>query len=773
MDRKPSATGDSPVLIDPVCGMIVAPHSAKGPVVLAGTPYYFCSAACWSRFEDNPEQFLSTSVPAGSDTDDIEHTCPMHPGVRQQGPGPCPECGMALEPLMPVAVADDAELRSMSMRLWVCTGLTLPLLVHAMLEMVFIRSLESTTAWGGGAAIQLLLATPVVIWGGLPFFRRAAASLRTMRLNMFSLIGAGVGVSYIYSIAAMFGGTAFPAAFRGPDGRAPVYFETAAVITTLVLLGQVLELRARRHTGAAIRSLLELSPKEAVRVESDGSDRSVPLDLVVVGDRLRVVPGQKVPVDGEVLEGASAVDESMLTGEALAVAKDVGDDVTGGTLNKWGSFVMVARRVGAETVLARIVTLVGEAQRSRAVVQRLADTVAGWFVPVVVLVALGTFFLWLAFGPAPAAGQGLLSAVAVLIIACPCALGLAAPVSITVATGRGAAAGVLIRNARTIERLERIDTLVFDKTGTLTEGRPRVVAIEVMDGGAEQEVLALAASLARGSGHPLSKAVIDEARRRGVRVLEPKEFRSISGLGVIGLVGSRRVLLGSERLLEQHAIDTAWMDSQAEAQRFEGRTVIYLVVDGKVSALLAVADTIKASTPSTLASLAEAGLHVVVLSGDNCTSTAAVARSLGIDDVHGGLLPQEKIDHIRRLQREGRVVAMAGDGINDAPALAAADVGIAMGSGADVAIESADVTLLGGDLSGVVAALRLGRATMANIRRNLFFAFAYNAAAIPIAAGALYPILGVMLSPMLAAAAMSLSSVSVIANALRLRRVKL
>ena len=777
---------------DPVCGMTVDPASAAGSATHNGTTYYFCSRHCLEKFRADPGRYtgsqpaevghsccgvtaaaarLPRAVATAPTSAGGKYTCPMHPQIVRDGPGTCPLCGMALEPMTPQAgeAEDDTELRDMTRRLWASAALTLPLLLLAMGAMVGL-SLPDWLAHGGSNWLELVLATPVVLWGGWPFFVRAVQALRHRTANMFTLIALGTGAAWAFSVVATAAPELFPAGFRGEHG-VPVYFEAAAVIVTLVLLGQVLELRARRQTGSAIRALLGLTPKTARRVRPDGTDEDVPLGDVQVGDRLRVRPGEKVPVDGTVAEGRSAVDEAMVTGEPMPVEKNPGDAVIGGTVNGTGGFVMAATKVGAETLLARIVALVGEAQRSRAPVQRLADLVAAWFVPAVVLVAVVTFVVWAAFGPSPALAYALVNAVAVLIIACPCALGLATPMSIMVGVGRGAREGVLVRNAEALERMERVDTVVVDKTGTLTEGKPKLVTVESAGGVTEQELLRLAAALERGSEHPLAAAVVAGAKERGVEAPAAEGFESVSGKGVRGRVDGRTVALGNRAMMADAgvgAIDD--LTGRADALRAGGQTVLFLAVDGKPAGLLGVADPIKATTPEAVARLHAEGLRVVMLTGDSRATAEAVAKTLGIDQVFAEVLPDQKAEAVRRLQAEGRKVAMAGDGINDAPALAAADVGIAMGTGTDVAMESAGVTLVKGDLRGIAKARGLSRAVMANVRQNLVFAFAYNLLGVPVAAGVLYPFFGLLLSPMIAAAAMSLSSVSVVANALRLRR---
>jgi Cu+-exporting ATPase len=708
----------------------------------------------------------------GSAPEGTIYTCPMHPEVRQVGPGACPICGMALEPLEIEADAGpNEELRDMTRRFWIALVLTLPVFVLEMSGHLFGLA-ERLGGQQMSNWIQLALATPVVLWAAAPFFARGWRSVVSRNLNMFTLIALGVGVAWVYSAAATVLPSAFPAAMRGHGGAVPAYFEAAAVITVLVLLGQVLELRAREGTSGAIRALLDLAPKQARRVRDDGSDEEVPLADVHVGDRLRIRPGDKIPVDGEVTEGRSAVDESLVTGESMPVAKDVGDAVIGGSVNQTGALVIRAEKVGRDTLLSQIVQLVSQAQRSRAPVQRLADQVAGWFVPLVLATALAAFAAWFAFGPDPRFSYALLAAVAVVIIACPCALGLATPMSIMVGVGRGAQAGVLIKNAEALERFERVDTLVLDKTGTLTEGRPEVTKVLAV-GLDEAELLRLAASVERASAHPLATAIVRAAEARKLTLSPVTDFDSPTGKGATGVVDGRRVALGNARFLAEAGVHATRLEVEAEASRSEGATVIFAAVDGKPAGAIAIADPIKAGAADVLAALRREGLRIVMLTGDNRTTAEAVARRLGIENLEAEVLPQDKAAVIERLKQEGRTVAMAGDGVNDAPALAAADVGIAMGAGADVAIESAGVTLLGGELAGILKARRLSRAVMRNIRQNLFFAFVYNAAGVPIAAGVLYPVFGILLSPVIAAAAMSVSSVSVIANALRLRATRL
>ncbi|EAQ35730.1 heavy-metal transporting P-type ATPase [Nitrobacter sp. Nb-311A] len=759
--------------VDPVCGMKVEPATARYKLEHSGQTYYFCSERCRTKFEAEPAKYINGNpqqqpvahAPAGT-----IYTCPMHPQIRQVGPGNCPICGMGLEPELATAgTGPNPELIDMTRRFWVGLAFSVPVVI---LEMGghFVGGhgwIDQTLSnW-----VQLVLATPVVIWAGWPFFVRGWQSLMTRNLNMFTLIAMGTGVAWVYSIVATVAPGVFPAVFKAHDAVA-VYFEAAAVITVLVLLGQVLELRAREATSGAIKALLDLAPKTARRIRADGTDEEVEIAALQVGDRLRVRPGEKVPVDGEVAEGRSSLDESMVTGESMPVSKEVGGNVLAGTLNRSGGFIMRAEKVGADTMLSQIVQMVAQAQRSRAPIQRLADQVAGWFVPAVIVVAVAAFAVWAAYGPAPRFAFGLVAAVSVLIIACPCALGLATPMSIMVGVGRGAHAGVLIKNAEALERLERIDTLVIDKTGTLTEGRPKVVAVKATSDYTEAEVLRLAASVERASEHPLADAIVNESRDRGIQVADVQDFDSPVGKGALGTVEGRKVLLGNAAFMRSQGVDTSAMEAEAERQRGEGATVINMAVNRQLAGIMAIADPVKSSTPEALRDLASDGVKVIMLTGDNRTTALAVARQLGIADVEAEVLPDQKSAVVARLQKQGRIVAMAGDGVNDAPALAAAEVGIAMGTGTDVAMESAGVTLLKGDLTGIVRARRLSRATMRNIRQNLFFAFAYNAAGIPIAAGVLYPTFGLLLSPIVAAAAMALSSVSVVGNALRLRTAR-
>ena len=777
--------------VDPVCGMTVTPERAAGSATHQGTTYYFCGQSCLQRFTANPQAYIShrtpesTSAPADTPapalapttTAATQWTCPMHPEILRDRPGSCPICGMSLEPVSPVTVEGheeaNAELVDMTRRFWTSAALTIPLLAIVMGDYLPGQPLQRLLPSSSAGWLDLFLATPVVLWGGWPFFVRAWQSVVNHSLNMFTLIGLGVGVAYGYSVVATLFPGIFPPSFRDESGAVAVYFEAAAVIVSLVLLGQVLELRARSQTGAAIRALLGLAPKTARRILENGSEEDVPLDQVRRDDRLRVRPGEKVPVDGVVLEGTSAIDESMVTGESMPVEKSPQDRLIGATVNGTGSLVMRAERVGTDTLLAQIVHMVAEAQRSRAPIQKLADIVAGYFVPAVVAVAALTFAVWAIVGPDPRMAHALINAVAVLIIACPCALGLATPMSIMVATGRGATAGVLFRNAEAIEVMRKVDTLVVDKTGTLTVGKPKLVTVKATEGSDEARMLRLAASLERGSEHPLAAAIVTGAEERKLLLTKAEDFQSITGKGVKGRVQSSDVVLGNRALLDDLKIDPGGLTALAEDLRREGQTVMFVAIDGRAAGLLGVADPVKETTPEAIRQLHAEGLKIVMLTGDNRTTAEAVAKSLGIDDVLPDVLPDQKAEKVKQLQREGRVVAMAGDGVNDAPALAQAQVGIAMGTGTDVAMESAGVTLVKGDLRGIVRARRLSRATMGNIKQNLFFAFVYNALGVPIAAGVLYPAFGLLLSPMIAAAAMSFSSVSVIGNALRLRRISL
>jgi Cu+-exporting ATPase len=815
---------------DPVCGMSVDPAKAKASAEHGGQTYYFCCSGCAQKFQSNPDEYLKPKSPAlvtlggmattkpkaaAEQTSTHDHkpatayVCPMCPEVRESKPGPCPSCGMALEPEFPEALTkteytcpmhpeivrdhpgscpicgmaleprtvtaieqENPELREMTRRFWISVALTIPLLAIAMADMLpgmpVHRILPGTwLPW-----IELLLATPVVLWGGWPFFQRGWASIVNRSTNMFTLIALGTGVAYFYSLVATVLPGIFPASFRGMNGRPAVYFEAAAAIVTLVLLGQVLELRARGRTGAAIRALLDLAPRTA-RVLRNGTEQDIPLDQVHVGARLRVRPGEKIPVDGIVLEGRSSVDESMITGESVPVEKTDGARLIGGTVNGAGSFIMRAERVGSETLLAQIVQMVSQAQRSRAPIQRLADKVAGWFVPAVIAIDVLTFIGWAVFGPEPRFAYAIVNAVAVLIIACPCALGLATPMAIMVGTGRGARAGVLIKNAEALETLEKVDTLVIDKTGTLTEGKPRVISIESAQDVSESELLRLLASLEQGSEHPLASAILSAAKERSLTLASVSDFRSYPGKGISGRIEGRLVIAGNEQLFSEMNVALSNLLAKANELRSHAQSVIFVAIEGKPGGLIGIADPIKPSTPAALEDLKKEGLHIVMLTGDSKATAAAVARELNITEFEAEVLPETKRDVIAKLQKQGRVVAMAGDGVNDAPALAQADVGIAMGTGTDVAIESAGITLVKGDLAGIVRARKLSRATMKNIRQNLFFAFIYNSIGVPIAAGVLYPFFGILLSPIFAAAAMSFSSVSVITNSLRLRHAKL
>ncbi len=831
MDSHPhSAQPDAAAVtaLDPVCGMTVDPARARGTLEHAGRTYYFCSPHCVEKFRNDPERFLSTprpgthahvvsimpataSTPAkGKAAASALYACPMHPEVREPANRPCPKCGMALDPLSPPAPArieytcpmhpeivrsepgacpicgmaleprtitaaeePNPELADMTRRFWIGTALAAPLVLAAMAEMIPGSPLQHALPGALATWIQFALATPVVLWCGWPLLERGWQSIRSRHLNMFTLIGLGVAAAYGFSVMAILFPGLIPASFQGHGGGVPVYFEAAAAITVLVLLGQVLELRARSQTSSAIRALLDLSPKIARRLRPDGGEEDIPLDLVQPGDRLRVRPGEKVPVDGIVLEGNSSMDESLVTGESLPVEKAPGSRLTGGTVNGTGSLIMRAERVGSETLLAQIVRMVSEAQRTRAPIQRLADAVSAWFVPVVVVAAVLTFIAWATIGPEPRLAYALVNAVAVLIIACPCALGLATPMAVMVGTGRGARAGVLIKNAEALELMEKVDTLLVDKTGTLTEGKPRLVSVTPLAGQNESELLRLAASLEQRSEHPLAAAIVQGARERGIALVEPAEFRSLTGKGVIGKVEGREVAAGNRQLFDHLGIAVTEAADRAEALRRDGQTVMLVALDGRPAGLLGVSDPVKATAREAIEALRREGIRIVMLSGDSRTTAAAVAGKLEIAELEAEVLPQQKAEVVKRLQSQGRVVAMAGDGINDAPALAQSHVGIAMGTGTDVAMESAGITLLRGDLNGIVRARRLSRATMLNIRQNLFFAFVYNALGVPIAAGVLYPFFGLLLSPILASAAMSFSSVSVISNSLRLKKAVL
>ena len=798
--QQPAPSGQTQ--IDPVCGMQVSADSTHF-AEHKGHRYVFCSGGCRSRFLSDPAHYAGQDAHSGATVHDpnahVAHrraserakpaatqgntdaapsrtiyTCPMHPEIRRDAPGNCPICGMALEPLNPTMGGEgSAELRDMQRRFWIGTVLSVPLVGWEMVAHLPGMNLHHYVSPQLAVWFELVLATPVVLWAGWPFFVRAWESVRHRSLNMFSLIALGTGAAYVYSLAATFLPHLFPASLHSPDGVVPVYYEAAAVITVLVLLGQVLELRAREQTSGAIRALLNLAPKTARRIEADGHDEEVPLDQVHPGDRLRIRPGESVPVDGVVLEGKSAVDESMITGESMPVEKAAEAKVIGGTLNGTGALVMRAERVGAETMLARIVHMVADAQRSRAPIQRLADLVSAWFVPAVILVAILAFVAWMVWGPAPAFSYALIAAVSVLIIACPCALGLATPMSIMVGIGKGATAGVLIKNAEALERFEKVDTLVVDKTGTLTEGKPRVVGVVPAEGFDETTLLSLAASIERSSEHPLAAAIVASARERRLSLPDATDFKSVTGKGVSGRVDGKDVAIGNASLTDPVSSVTQDLEKRADEFRAEGATVIYVTVNGRPAGILAVADPVKASTPSALDRLRQEHVRILMLTGDNRKTAAAVARKLGITDIEAEVLPAQKNAVVRRLRSEGHVVAMAGDGVNDAPALAEADVGVAMGTGTDVAMESAGVTLVKGDLAGIARARILSRATMRNIRQNLVLAFVYNVLGIPLAAGVLYPAFGLLLSPIVAAAAMSLSSVSVVGNALRLRLVSL
>lgn len=780
---------------DPVCGMSILPEKAHSSIRFHDHQFYFCSAGCENKFSAHPDHYLSEDASETSHHSDHHEarpervkpshrqsekamsdgvwTCPMHPEIRRSGPGSCPVCGMALEPLVATAsMGQSDELRDMTRRFWLGLLLTLPVLVLEMGYHLFPRMMQLLPAqynvW-----LQLLLATPVVLWCGWPFFSRAGASLRNRSLNMFTLVAMGTGVAWVYSVIATIFPSLFPASFRIMNGQVAVYFEAASVITVLVLLGQVLELRAREQTSGAITALLNLAPKTARRLDPDGHETDIKAEDVLPGDKLRIRPGESVPVDGIVLEGRTTVDESMVTGESMPVTKTENDRVIGGTINQTGSLIMQAEKVGDETMLSRIVQMVADAQRSRAPIQRMADSVSGWFVPLVILIAAVAFVVWAVWGPEPRVAHGLIAAVSVLIIACPCALGLATPMSIMVGVGKGAQSGILIKNAESLERLEKVNTLVVDKTGTLTEGAPTVTGIISLIPGGEEALLRVTAAVEKGSQHPLGMAVVNAAREKGITVPTVSDFNAPSGKGVSGHVEGQRVIIGNELAMQENSIVIDNQKTTADALRREGATVIYVATDGQLAGLIAISDPLKATTPEALKALREAGIRIVMLTGDNQLTAEAVAHKLGIEEVEAGVLPDGKKAVISRLKATGHVVAMAGDGVNDAPALAAADVGIAMGTGTDVAIESAGITLLKGDLMMLNRARQLSEITMKNIRQNLFFAFIYNALGVPVAAGLLYPVYGILLSPVIAAAAMALSSVSVIVNALRLRSIRL
>jgi Cu+-exporting ATPase len=768
-----SAAGQDRLVTDPVCGMKIDPATSKHRFDHGGKTFHFCSAGCQAKFTANPNSYLKAGAAEPVKPGAI-YTCPMHPQIRQVGPGSCPICGMALEPVEVTAeAAPNRELADMSRRFWIGLVLTLPVFILEMgghIPWLGLHNLvpEQISIW-----VQFALSTPVVLWAGWPFFQRGAASMRTGHLNMFTLIALGTGAAYLYSVAATFAPGLFPAGFRMTGGTVAVYYEAAAVITVLVLLGQVLELRARDQTGGAIRALLNLAPKTARRLRDGGDDEEIALDQVQVGDRLRVRPGDGVPVDGTVVDGKSAVDESMVTGESMPSPKGPGDKIIGGTVNGTGSLVMHADTLGAGGTLSRIVAMVAEAQRSRAPIQKLADTVAGYFVPAVLGISIAAFIAWAVWGPAPALAFALIAAVSVVIIACPCALGLATPMSIMVAVGKGAGAGVLIKSAESLERMEKVDTLVVDKTGTLTEGKPRVTSVVPATGLTEDELLKLASGLERSSEHPLAAAIMVAAKAKNITADEPSDFASVTGKGVTGKIAGRLVALGNAKLMADQGVDLGDLTTKADELRSSGATALFIAVDGKPGGIIAIADPIKSTTRAALDSLRSGGIHVVMLTGDNKTTAQAVAKQLGIDDVEADVLPEDKNRIVKKLRADGKIVAMAGDGVNDAPALAEADVGIAMGTGTEVAIQSAGVTLVKGDLAGIARARALSRMTMRNIRQNLVFAFAYNAIGIPVAAGVLYPTFGILLSPVVAALAMSLSSVSVIVNALRLRAAHL
>jgi Cu+-exporting ATPase len=756
---------------DPICGMDVTPDNTTPHTTYQQQDYYFCSSHCLATFQKTPERYLSPQAEPTPSGDSTVYTCPMHPEIEQIGPGACPICGMALEPKTATAEQEDnSELRSMQTRLYGCVALSLPVLLLVMLDHLPGKPLHTYISSMQAMWVEFILSTPVMLWGAAPFFTRAWQSITHRHLNMFTLIALGTGVAYAYSVVGALFPQLFPADMRMEDGMVDTYFEAASTIVTLVLLGQVMELRARSQTNLAIRALLNLSPKTARIIRTNGKEEDIALDHVHVGDRLRVRPGESIPVDGVIVEGNSTLDESMITGESMPVSKKAGDTVTGATLNQTGSFIMEAKKVGSDTLLAKIVHMVSEAQRSRAPIQKMADHISGYFVPVVVAISLITAILWGIFGPEPRVAYALVNAVAVLIIACPCALGLATPMSIMVGTGRGAQAGVLIKNAESLEMMEKITVLVIDKTGTLTEGHPKVTAIDVEHGYTEQDILQYAAALEKGSEHPLARAIVSHAEAQGLTLANATHFVSYTGKGVSGKIGKDTIALGNDKLLETLSITTSDLITHADALRAQGQTVMMVAINGTLAGLIGVSDPIKPTTKEALRSLRAEGIRIVMLTGDNETTARAVATQLDIDEIEAGVLPDRKSEVVHRLKMQGYRVAMAGDGVNDAPALAAADVGIAMGTGADIAMESAEITLVKGDLTGILRARRLSEATMRNIRQNLFFAFIYNATGVPIAAGLLYPFFGLLLSPIIASAAMTFSSVSVIANALRLRK---
>lgn len=771
-NMKHQNTSTTESIKDPVCGMNVSPESSKGRTEYLGQAYFFCNPKCKEKFDSDPGRYVSPRPVEPIVNSGSEYTCPMHPQIRQMGPGSCPICGMALEPMDATAEEDQTEFRSMKKRFWVGVILTIPLFILTMGDLLPGKPISKIVSHDLMRWLELILATPVVLWGGWPFFVRGWQSIINRSLNMFTLISLGVGVAYLYSLVAALFPSLFPSSFINESGNVHTYFEAAAVIVTLILLGQVLELKARSQTGAAIKALLGLSPKTARRIKSDGTEEDVSLDQVKIGDHLRVRPGEKIPVDGLMIEGRSSVDESMITGEPIPVEKNAGDKVIGATINGTGSLIIEAKRVGAETLLSQIIHMVSEAQRSRAPIQKLADQVSGYFVPTVIGIAMTSFAIWAWVGPEPRMAYAIINAVAVLIIACPCALGLATPLSIMVATGKGASMGILFKNAESIETLRSIDTLVVDKTGTLTMGKPKLVTIEPI-GVSADDLLTYAASLEMGSEHPLAKAITDGAKEKNLTLEKIENFQSVTGQGVQGNVGAIGIAFGNQKLMESLGISVADHEAKTNVLRSQGQTIMFVSLNQKLAGFIGVADPIKETTPEAIEALHKDGIRIIMMTGDNETTAKSVAKKLGIDDVIAGVLPEQKAQKIKELQAKGFKVAMAGDGINDAPALAQAQVGIAMGTGTDVAMESASVTLVKGDLRGIVRARQLSRATMRNIKQNLFFAFGYNVLGVPIAAGILYPSFGILLSPMIAALAMSLSSVSVITNALRLRKEKI